>query len=61
MRIATLVASFFLIVATFFLVGAGPVKYSEESVTGNTHGNHDLDCTVIRPWGPQGLRMFNIR
>jgi hypothetical protein len=51
MRIATLVASFFLIVATFFLVGAGPVKYSEESVPGNTHGNHDLDCTVIRPWG----------
>jgi hypothetical protein len=43
MRIATLVASFFLIVATFFLIGAGPVKYSEESVTGNTHGNHDLD------------------
>jgi len=30
---------------------AGPVRYSEELVMGPTQGNHELNCTVIRPWG----------
>ena len=50
MRISVL-AKFILIFSTgIILLGAGPAKYSEETVTGPTQGNHDLDCTVIRPW-----------
>jgi dienelactone hydrolase len=31
--------------------GGGPkVAYSEDDVTGTTSGNHDLDCTIIRPY-----------
>lgn len=29
---------------------AGPAEHSEQSVTGNSQGNHELDCVVIRPW-----------
>ena len=29
---------------------AAPARHSEELVGGNPHGNHALDCTVIRPW-----------
>ena len=29
---------------------APPQPYSEETVTGPSQGNHELDCTVIRPW-----------
>jgi dienelactone hydrolase len=50
LRISVL-AKFILIFSTgIILLGAGPAKYSEETVTGPTQGNHDLDCTVIRPW-----------
>ncbi len=45
---------FGLIVILFLFVGqasaAPPVQYSEETVTGSTQGNHDLNCTIIRPW-----------
>ncbi len=44
------IAFLFLLVAGIFLVGAGPAKYSEETVTGPSQGNHELNCTVIRPW-----------
>ncbi len=51
MKIVTLVASFFLIVAAFFSLGAGPdrvsvVTYPDSPPT----GNHELSCTVIQPW-----------
>jgi hypothetical protein len=44
---------FGLIILLFVFAGlafAPPPGYSEEVVTGVTQGNHDLDCTVIRPW-----------
>jgi hypothetical protein len=45
---------FGVITVLFLFAGqalAGPPgQYSEEVVTGTTQGNHDLDCTVIRPW-----------
>jgi hypothetical protein len=44
------VASLFLLCAGIILVGARPAKYSEETVTGPSQGNHELNCTVIRPW-----------
>ena len=50
MRTAKLVTSFFLLTAGLFLIGAGPAKYSKETVTGPAQGNHELNCTVIRPW-----------
>jgi hypothetical protein len=50
MRIATLVTLLFLLGAGIIFLGAGPVRYSEENVTGTSQGNHELDCTVIRPW-----------
>jgi hypothetical protein len=43
-----------IIIALFIFVGtafaAPPAKHSEEIVTGHSNGNHELDCTVIRPW-----------
>jgi dienelactone hydrolase len=53
---------FGLIAILFIFVGQAladpPAPYSEEVITGTTQGNHDLDCTVIRPWssssGPGG-------
>ena len=73
MKIATLVTSFLLILAGFFLLCAGPADAEEDTcyflkdgereyleydcseirVTGDSLGNHDLDCTVIQPW-PEG-------
>jgi hypothetical protein len=32
---------------------AGSAKYSEQLVVGDSQGNHELDCLVIRPW-PEG-------
>ncbi len=29
---------------------AAPVRHSEQLVEGASQGNHELDCTVIRPW-----------
>lgn len=37
-------------------IAASEETYSEETITGNSEGNHELDCTIIRPWdsgGPQ--------
>lgn len=28
--------------------------YSEVRILGDTSGNHDLSCTIIRPWGLDG-------
>jgi dienelactone hydrolase len=39
-----------LLVAGQALAAPPAPQYSEELVTGLTQGNHDLDCTVIRPW-----------
>jgi dienelactone hydrolase len=51
MKIVTLVASFFLIVAALFTLGAGPVKHSEVTYPEEPpKGNHELSCTVIQPW-----------
>ena len=51
MKIVTLVASFFLIFAALFSLGAGPVRYSEVSYPDPApKGNHGLSCTVIQPW-----------
>ena len=50
MRITTLVKSVLLLSAGLLFLGAGPAKYSEETITGPTQGNHELNCTVIRPW-----------
>jgi hypothetical protein len=51
MKIVTLVASFFLIVAALFSLGAGPVRYSVVTYPEDPpKGNHELSCTVIRPW-----------
>jgi len=53
MKIATLVTSFFLIVAALFSLGAGPVRYSVVTSYPEDNppkGNHELSCTVIRPW-----------
>ena len=53
MKIATLVTSFFLIVAALFSLGAGPVRYSIVTSYPEDNppkGNHELSCTVIRPW-----------
>ncbi len=50
MRFSTMFTVCCLIGAALVLTGAGPVKYSEELVTGATRGNHDPDCLVIRPW-----------
>ena len=40
--------------AAFVLVmgeaSAAPVRHSEQLVEGASQGNHELDCTVIRPW-----------
>jgi hypothetical protein len=45
---------FGLVVVLFVFAGqalaAPPARYSEQDVTGTTQGNHELDCTVIRPW-----------
>jgi dienelactone hydrolase len=39
---------------------AAPVRHSEQLVEGASQGNHELDCTVIRPWteasGPDDIR-----
>jgi hypothetical protein len=32
---------------------AGSAGYSEQFVTGNSQGNHELDCVVIRPWNAE--------
>ncbi len=29
---------------------AAPAKHSEQHVMGDSRGNHELDCVVIRPW-----------
>ncbi len=29
---------------------AAPIQHSEQLVEGASQGNHELDCTVIRPW-----------
>ncbi|MBW2409998.1 MAG: hypothetical protein JRF72_09395 [Deltaproteobacteria bacterium] len=50
MLIRTRVTVFCLLITTFFLMGAGPIKYSVQTFTGSNQGNHDLDCTIIRPW-----------
>jgi hypothetical protein len=51
MKIATLVTSFFLIVAAIFSLGAGPGKYSVVTYPDPAPtGNHKLSCTVIQPW-----------
>jgi hypothetical protein len=52
MKIATLVTSFFLIVAALFSLGAGSLKYSEVIIPTDPppKANHELSCTVIRPW-----------
>ncbi len=31
-------------------VSAAPARHSEQLVEGASQGNHELDCTVIRPW-----------
>ena len=31
-------------------LAAPPDKYSKDDVNGPSNGNHELDCTVIRPW-----------
>ena len=45
---------FGLFVVLFVFAGsalaAPTVRYSEDTVTGDSNGNHELDCTVIRPW-----------
>lgn len=41
----------FVVVGTAAAAPPQPVEISEEIVTGPTQGNHDLDCTVFRPWG----------
>ena len=44
-----LVATLFVFVGT--AIASPPAKYSEQEVVGgHTSGNHELDCTVIRPW-----------
>jgi hypothetical protein len=50
MRVTAPVRLFFLLGAGIILLGAGPARYSEEHVTGPAKGNHELNCTVIRPW-----------
>jgi hypothetical protein len=50
MRISALVKIILIISAGIILLGAGPAEYSEVLVPGPTQGNHELDCTVIRPW-----------
>jgi predicted esterase len=50
MQITTLAKSALLLSAGLLFLGAGPAKYSEETVTGPTQGNHELNCTIIRPW-----------
>jgi hypothetical protein len=50
MRITTMAKSVLLLIAGLLFLGAGPAKYSEETVTGPTQGNHELNCTIIRPW-----------
>jgi dienelactone hydrolase len=49
----SLFASLILLIGQAF---ASPPEdtYSEERVTGRSRGNHDLDCTIIRPWGEAG-------
>ncbi len=46
---------FGLFAALVLLVGQvsakPPPQHSEETVTGTSQGNHELDCLVIRPWG----------
>jgi hypothetical protein len=43
-----------LAAALFIFVGSAiaspPAEYSEKIVTGHSKGNHELDCTVMRPW-----------
>ena len=43
-----------ILLILFLFVGsvsaAPPAPYSEEVVNGSSQGNHELDCTVIRPW-----------
>lgn len=36
------------------VVAEPPAKYSEETITGSAQGNHELDCTIIRPWNNGG-------
>ena len=59
MGIGTRIAAFCLLITTIFILGAGTAKYTEETVTGTTQGNHDLDCSIIMPWksstGPAGI------
>ncbi|MGB7095179.1 MAG: hypothetical protein WBD62_11095, partial [Anaerolineales bacterium] len=42
----------FVVVIMFGGIAARPPQadYSEEDVHGHSQGNHELDCTVIRPW-----------
>lgn len=48
---------FGIFVSLFLFVGqvsTAPFKHSEQRVTGHSQGNHDLDCTIIRPWRNSG-------
>ena len=39
----------------YYNESAEPISFcSEKTVIGTTQGNHELNCTVIRPWGTEG-------
>lgn len=51
MKIKVVIVFLLVILLSAGTVYAAPPKpYSEETVTGPSQGNHELDCTVIRPW-----------
>ena len=60
MKTLAVLGSFAALVLLVGQASAAPARHSEELVGGNPHGNHALDCTVIRPWteasGPGNLQ-----
>ena len=54
MRALAVIGTFAALTLLFGQAYSGPPTYTEERVTGSSQGNHDLDCTVIRPWGRSG-------
>ncbi len=59
MKTRAVIGSLAALVLLMGQASAAPVQHSEQLVEGASRGNHELDCTVIRPWtersGPKDI------
>ncbi|MEE9296942.1 MAG: hypothetical protein V3W34_18510, partial [Phycisphaerae bacterium] len=50
MKTRAVIGSLAALVLLMGQASAAPARHSEQLVEGASQGNHELDCTVIRPW-----------